>query len=121
MPLDPPASGMSPLGDSGGQATPPGSPGLDLTSLADSSGQPPPRGSPDFGMTPVGEYCRIWDPEQHEPSALAFLRELDARLFASDLPHVWDVLGLEPLAKPVLSRLEPSGDAEDSASQSESG
>ncbi len=62
------------------------------------------------GMTPIGEYCRIWDPEKQELPELAPLRELDARLFAAGLPHVWDVLQLEPLALPLLTT-EPADDA----------
>jgi hypothetical protein len=69
-------------------------------------------GSPAFGMTPIGEYCRIWDPEKHELPELASLRELDARLFASGLPHVWDVLELEPLVLPLLPALDSPGGAE---------
>jgi len=68
-------------------------------------------GSPDLRMTPIGEYCRIWDPERHELAELAPLRELDAKLFAAGLPHVWDVLHLEPQVLPLLS-LDPTRGAE---------
>ncbi|HZI16767.1 MAG TPA: phytoene dehydrogenase, partial [Myxococcus sp.] len=61
-------------------------------------------GTPGFRMTPIGEYCRIWDPEQHELPELASLRALDAKLFAQGLPHLWDVLHLEPL---VMSLIPP--------------
>jgi hypothetical protein len=64
-------------------------------------------GTPGFRMTPIGEYCRIWDPEKHELAELVPLRELDAKLFAAGLPHVWDVLHLEPLVLPLLSPLDP--------------
>ncbi|WP_205520120.1 NAD(P)-binding protein [Pyxidicoccus caerfyrddinensis] len=64
-------------------------------------------GTPGFRMTPIGEYCRIWDPEKHELAELVPLRELDAKLFAAGLPHVWDVLHLEPLVLPLLSPLGP--------------
>jgi hypothetical protein len=71
-----------------------------------------PRGDPPAAATtPVGEYCRIWDPEQHELPELAPLRELDAKLYAAGLPHVWDVLQLEPLALPLLEAAEPADDA----------
>jgi len=69
-------------------------------------------GSPDFRMTPIGEYCRIWDPEKHELPELAWLRALDAKLFAAGLPHVWDVLELEPLVLPLLPPLGSPGGAE---------
>ncbi|QSQ23444.1 NAD(P)-binding protein [Pyxidicoccus parkwayensis] len=67
--------------------------------------------SPAAPMTPVGEYCRIWDPERHELPELEPLRELDAKLYAAGLPHVWDVLQLEPLALPLLEAAEPADDA----------
>jgi hypothetical protein len=68
-------------------------------------------GTPGFRMTPIGEYCRIWDPEKHELPELAALRELDAKLFAQGLPHVWDVLELEPQLLPLLPPLDAPGDA----------
>ncbi|QSQ23446.1 NAD(P)-binding protein [Pyxidicoccus parkwayensis] len=58
--------------------------------------------TPEFRMTPIGEYCHIWDPEQNELAELAPLRELDAKLYAMNMPHVWDVLRLEPLAMPFI-------------------
>ncbi|QSQ23443.1 NAD(P)-binding protein [Pyxidicoccus parkwayensis] len=73
------------------------------------SGQGTLTGSPEFRMTPIGEYCRIWDPEKYELPELMPLRELDAKLYASGLPHVWDVLRLEPVALPLLASLPPSG------------
>ncbi|WP_163997975.1 NAD(P)-binding protein [Pyxidicoccus caerfyrddinensis] len=69
-------------------------------------------GLPEFRMTPIGEYCRIWDPEQHELPELAPLRELDAKLFAEGRPHVWDVLNLEALARPFAPSLGTPGGAE---------
>jgi hypothetical protein len=72
-------------------------------SVDEYSGQGTLTGSPEFRMTPLGEYCRIWDPEKHELPELASLRELDAKLFAAGLPHLWDLLHLEPLALPLLS------------------
>ncbi|MFP2925526.1 NAD(P)-binding protein [Pyxidicoccus sp. 3LG] len=66
-------------------------------------------GSPDFRMTPIGEYCRIWNPEEHELAELAPIRELDAKLFAAGLPHLWDLLHLEPLARPLIPPLDPIG------------
>ena len=77
-------------------------------------GEPPDvlKGPPEFRMTPIGEYCRIWDPEQHELPELAPLRELDAKLFAMGQPHVWDVLRLESLAMPFIPSLGATGGAE---------
>lgn len=60
-------------------------------------------------MTPIGEYCRIWNPEEHELAELAPIRELDAKLFAAGLPHLWDVLHLEPLARSLIPPLDPMG------------
>jgi hypothetical protein len=60
-------------------------------------------------MTPIGEYCRIWNPEQHELAELVPIRELDAKLFAAGLPHLWDLLHLEPLVKPLIPPLDPMG------------
>ncbi|WP_205525452.1 NAD(P)-binding protein [Pyxidicoccus trucidator] len=80
------------------------------------SGQGSLTGSPDFRLTPIGEYCRIWDPEKHELPELAPLRELDAKLFALGLPHVWDLLHLEPLALPLLAPLDASGDGAEALS-----
>ncbi|MFP2929920.1 NAD(P)-binding protein [Pyxidicoccus sp. 3LG] len=67
---------------------------------------------PGFRMTPLGEYCRVWDPEKHELPELGPLRELDAKLFAAGKPHVWDMLHLEPLALPLLQHLDPPRGAE---------
>ena len=63
-------------------------------------------------MTPIGEYCRIWDPEQHELPELGQLRELDAQLFANGRPHVWDALGLETLAMAFIQPMGPLSGAE---------
>ncbi|MFP2929921.1 NAD(P)-binding protein [Pyxidicoccus sp. 3LG] len=75
--------------------------------MPDFGGQGSLTGSPDFRMTPIGEYCRIWDPEKHELAELAPLRELDSQLFAAGLPHVWDVLRLEPMLLPLLPPNDP--------------
>jgi hypothetical protein len=73
--------------------------GPSIPSMDDRS---PIKDTPEFRMTPIGEYCRIWDPEQSELAELGLLRELDAKLFSMKMPHVWDVLRLEPLALPLL-------------------
>jgi len=66
-------------------------------------------GSPDFRMTPIGEYCRIWNPEEHELAELVPIRELDAKLFAAGLPHLWDLLHLEPLVTALIPPHDPMG------------
>ncbi len=60
-------------------------------------------------MTPVGEYCRIWNPEEHELAELVPIHELDAKLFAAGLPHLWDLLYLEPLVTALIPPLAPMG------------
>jgi hypothetical protein len=80
--------------------------------ISEYGGQGTLTGSPDFRMTPIGEYCRIWDPEKHELPELSSIRNLDAQLFAAGLPHIWDLLHLEPMALPLLSPLDPLNSAE---------
>ena len=53
--------------------------------------------SPIFPTTWIGDYCQIWNPESYEPPDLRPLRNLDKALFDAGLPHLFDVLGLEPL------------------------
>lgn len=45
--------------------------------------------------SPIGDYCRIWDPEENEPASFQAAREEDAARFAGGLPMVWDSLGIE--------------------------
>ena len=50
-----------------------------------------------FPASPLGDYCRIWDPERNELPDVAALQRLDAHNFQKGLPHPWDMLGLERL------------------------
>ncbi|EDM74452.1 hypothetical protein PPSIR1_10470 [Plesiocystis pacifica SIR-1] len=52
-----------------------------------------------IGQNPVGAFCRIWNPEQHEMASFVPLKELDAMLFEQGLPHLFDVLMLETTAQ----------------------
>jgi outer membrane protein OmpA-like peptidoglycan-associated protein len=45
--------------------------------------------------SPVGDYCRIWNPEENELPSASAARDEDAIRFACGLPHIWDVLGIE--------------------------
>jgi hypothetical protein len=56
----------------------------------------------------LSDATRVWDPEQHELPELAPIRALDAKLFAAGLPHLWNLLHLEPLATSLISPLHPS-------------
>jgi hypothetical protein len=57
-----------------------------------------------FPTTPLGDYCRIWDPEDNELPDLMLLRRQDAFNFAHHLPHPWDMLGVEVLPS-IISQL----------------
>lgn len=57
-----------------------------------------------FPTTPLGDYCRIWDPEENELPDLMLLRHQDAFNFAHHLPHPWDMLGVEVLPS-IISQL----------------
>ncbi|MCA9527276.1 MAG: hypothetical protein KC549_13385, partial [Myxococcales bacterium] len=52
----------------------------------------------------AGDYCDIWDPEQHELDDLAFFKRVDALLFEMGKPHLSEILGLDELA----DRLHPA-------------
>lgn len=73
----------------------------DLSGDAARSGPVPPTG------TLMGDFCRVWDPEENEIEDLAPLKRLDERLYAKKLPHLADILQLERLADLVESRYEP--------------
>ncbi|MFO0628150.1 MAG: NAD(P)-binding protein [Polyangiales bacterium] len=45
-----------------------------------------------------GDYCQIWDIEQHELEELAFFKRVDALLFRAGKPHMADILQLDRLA-----------------------
>ena len=46
------------------------------------------------GVDFQGEYCTIWNPEDHEPVPFERMKSLDERLVACGLPHVFQALGL---------------------------
>jgi OmpA family len=59
-----------------------------------------------FHPLPIGDYCRIWDPEKNELDWAIPLRILDEDLFAKGLPHLLDpawaaVLAADPIGTPV--------------------
>jgi len=55
--------------------------------------------------TPIGDYCRIWDPERHEPPDFERFKQLDEVFFRSGLAHPWEVIGsdLPPTLLPSAS------------------
>ena len=53
-----------------------------------------------------GDYCKIFDPEQHELEELAFLKRVDVLLAREDMPHMFDILGVEGW----LDQLHPDAD-----------
>lgn len=63
---------------------------------------------PLFPSTPQGDYCRIWNPEANELPDLMLLRQQDAENFKWELPHPWDLLGVEVLPS-ILSHLSALG------------
>jgi hypothetical protein len=68
-----------------------------------------------FHPLPIGDYCRIWDPEKNELDSAIPLRILDEDLFKQGLPHLLDpawaaVLAADPIGTPsklaeIISRL----------------
>ena len=40
----------------------------------------------------IGDFCKIWDPEQYELPDLDLLKELDEALLHKGLPHLLDIL-----------------------------
>jgi len=59
-----------------------------------------------FHPLPIGDYCRIWDPEKNELDWAIPLRILDQDLLARGLPHLLDpawaaVLAADPIGAPV--------------------
>ncbi|RKG54196.1 phytoene dehydrogenase [Corallococcus sp. AB011P] len=63
-----------------------------------------------FATTPMGDYCRIWDPEANELPDVMLLRQQDAVNFKMGLPHPWDLLGIEVLPS-MLSHLSAASPA----------
>ncbi|MEZ4469697.1 MAG: NAD(P)-binding protein [bacterium] len=52
----------------------------------------------------AGDYCDIWDPEQHELDDMGFFKRVDALLFQMGKPHLSEILGIDALA----DRLHPT-------------
>lgn len=57
-----------------------------------------------------GPPARIWPLEEREPADLSFWKTLDDRLHAEGLPHLFDVIEVEPLLEELL-RSKDTGDA----------
>jgi uncharacterized protein with NAD-binding domain and iron-sulfur cluster len=47
-------------------------------------------------------FCDIWNPEDREVDDLEFLRDLDEKLCARDLPHLMDIVELDYLSEHLL-------------------
>jgi hypothetical protein len=45
--------------------------------------------------SPVGDYCKIWNPEENELATVKAARDEDALRFALGFPHAWDAAGVE--------------------------
>lgn len=55
--------------------------------------------------SPIGDYCRIWNPEENELPSMQQDRDYDALRFALGLPHIYDSLGVElPLSSASYQR-----------------
>jgi hypothetical protein len=66
---------------------------------------------PEAKRPPIDEPCLVRNPEDHELPELAKLKRIDAWCFARDLPHPWDLLGVEVLPSLMswAPRAEPGG------------
>jgi hypothetical protein len=55
--------------------------------------------------SPIGDYCRIWNPEENELPSMQQDRDYDALRFSLGLPHIYDSLGVElPLSAASYQR-----------------
>lgn len=54
----------------------------------------------------AGDYCDIWDPEEHELDDLDFFKRIDKLLFEAKKPHIADILQFDKIAD--LQYPEPS-------------
>lgn len=61
-----------------------------------------------FPTTPLGDYCRIWNPERNELPDLELLQRQDEQNFRRGQPHPWELLGVEWLPS-LLSGLPVVG------------
>jgi len=55
----------------------------------------------------LGEFCRIFDPADHEPADLQPFKRLDKQLFDQGLPHALDILGVLELVDRMPERGGP--------------
>ena len=46
----------------------------------------------------AGDYCDIWDPEEHELEDLDFFKRIDKLLFEAGKPHIADILQFDKIA-----------------------
>jgi hypothetical protein len=46
----------------------------------------------------AGDYCDIWDPEEHELEDLDFFKRIDKLLHAANKPHIADILQFDKIA-----------------------
>lgn len=63
-----------------------------------------------FPTTPLGDYCRIWNPERNELPDLELLQGQDEQRFLKGQPHPWELLGVEWLPS-LLSGVPGAGQA----------
>ena len=62
--------------------------------------------SPVYQPTSIGHYCQIWNIEEHELPDLEVAKRVDQWCFDQNLPHPWEMLGLDNLAS-LSSSLGP--------------
>jgi hypothetical protein len=61
-----------------------------------------------FSTTPLGDYCRIWNPERNELPDFELLQRQDEQNFLKGQAHPWELLGVEWLPS-LLSGLPGAG------------
>jgi hypothetical protein len=61
-----------------------------------------------YRSTPMGDYCKIWDPEHGELPELALVKQYDEWCFDRNMPHPWDILGIERIPS-LVSKLAATG------------
>lgn len=66
-----------------------------------------------YRSTPLGDYCKIWDPEHGELPELVWAKQYDEQCFDKDLPHPWDILGIERIPSLVSRMAATAGAAGD--------
>lgn len=63
-----------------------------------------------YRSTPLGDYCKIWDPEHGELPELVWAKQYDEQCFDRGLPHPWDILGIERIPS-LVSKLSATAGA----------